>query len=100
MEQRKADYKNLKIYDKGIKVRLRFPNSQQIQLVAPPNASIQYLFDYVNATSDIGFEEDVYRKFDIIRPYDKLTLSSVKDKTFEEVFGETNSESLVVNELW
>ena len=42
----------------------------------------------------------MYRKFDIIRPYDKLTLSLVKDKTLLEVFGETDSESLVVNELW
>lgn len=65
----------------------------------PDHLKVQYLFDYVDCQEEIGLEQDVDRKFDIIRPYDKLTLSGSKNKTFREVFGETDSESLVVNEL-
>ena len=39
------------------------------------------------------------RKFDIIRPYDRLTLGEKRGMSLKEVFGETDSESLVVNEL-
>ena len=76
---------------------MRLPNGNQLIVTVPEDFKIQYLFDFVECQEDIGLEENVYRKFDIIRPYDKLTLGEVKDKTLKEVFGDTESESLVVN---
>lgn len=46
---------------------------------------------------DMGFEKDNDRKFDIIRPYDKLNLSSQQDRTLNDVFEGSESENLVVS---
>ena len=62
-----------------------------MQLIVPSDEKVQYLFDYVDSLEEVGFEENVWRKFDVIRPYDKLTLSEVKKQTLGEVFGQTDS---------
>lgn len=99
VEQRKVTRENFPTYQEGIRFRLRLPNGTQLVLVAPDTLKVQHLFDFVECQDDIGLEQDVHRKFDIIRPYDKLMLGEVKGKSLREVFGETDSESLVVNEL-
>ena len=79
-------------------MRLRLPNGEQLVLTVPPEQKVEYLFEYVESLEDCGFEENVYRKFDIIRPYDKLTLADKRTNTLQEAFGETDSENLVVTE--
>lgn len=44
----------------------------------------QYLYSFVSSIDkDIGFERDTDRKFDIIRPYDKLNLSQNLDRSLK-----------------
>ena len=60
---------------------------------------ISYLYDYVESEeTDCGFEDEVQRNFDILRPYDQLNLSEFMNKTLEEVFEGSEMESLIVKE--
>lgn len=91
MEQRKVNREKMVVYKEGIRVRLRLPNGNQLVVVVPEEVKVEYLFEYVECQEEVGFEEDVERKFDIIRPYDRLTLREKRGMSLKEVFGETDS---------
>lgn len=79
-------------------IKLRLPDGEAIILTVDPNEKAKYLFNYVESLDkDMGFEKDNDRKFDIIRPYDKLNLSSQQDRTLNDIFEGSESENLVVS---
>jgi hypothetical protein len=59
---------------------------------------VEYLFRFVESLEEAGFEDEVDRKFEISRPYDRLILGLNREKTIGELFGEEGSENLMVNE--
>lgn len=56
------------------------------------------MFTFVESLEEGGFDVDHDRKFEIVRPYDRLVLSENRARTIGEVFGEEGAENLVVNE--
>lgn len=65
-------------------IRLRLPNGEAVVLTVESEEKARYLYNYVSSMEkDIGFERDADRKFDIIRPYDKLNLSENLDRTLK-----------------
>lgn len=65
-------------------IRLRLPNGEAVVLTVESEEKARYLYNYVSSMEkDIGFERDADRKFDIIRPYDKLNLSDNLDRTLK-----------------
>lgn len=63
---------------------MRLPNGEAVVLTVESEEKARYLYNYVSSMEkDIGFERDADRKFDIIRPYDKLNLSDNLDRTLK-----------------
>ena len=83
-----------------MRIKLRLPNGENLILMVDPNEKAQYLFDFVNIQDrDMGFENDDLRSMSIMRPYDKLNLTELKNKTLKEIFEGSDSQTLVVAEL-
>jgi hypothetical protein len=56
-----------------------------------PKENVEYLFTFVETLEEGGFDNDHDRKFEIVRPYDRLVLSENRNRTIGEVFGEEGS---------
>ncbi len=83
-----------------MRIKLRLPNGENLILMVDPNEKAQYLFDFVNIQDkDMGFENDDLRSMSIMRPYDKLNLTELKNQTLKEAFEGSDSQTLVVAEL-
>lgn len=80
---------------------MRLPSGQLIELIVDKEEAVQYLFDYVSSLEkeDIGFENEPVRKFDIVRPFDRLYLMGRKHERLAVVFADSDSENLAVLEL-
>ena len=66
----------MKIYEDGMMIKLRIPSGESIKLNVKDSEKVSYLYNYVESQEgDCGFENDLKRSFDIIRPYDQLNLS-------------------------
>lgn len=88
----------LRTYDSGMTIKLRVPSGDSVIVTVAFDEKAQYLYDYIfSLEQDLGFESPE-RRFDIVRPYDRLNLSECLDKKLREVFEESEMESLIVTE--
>lgn len=52
-----------------IHLRLRLPSGQVLSLQLPKDTTADYLFNFVEShESDLGFEDETARNFDILQP--------------------------------
>lgn len=86
-EERQQLRNKLRTYTEGMNIKLRLPSGESTVLTVSMDEKVKYLYDYVmSIDKDIGFERDADRKFNIIRPYDKLNLTEIQNKTLREAF--------------
>lgn len=80
-------------------IKIRLPNGLTRELNLPQEYRVGYLYDYVlsDPAEDIGFENDLDRNFEFVRPYETLDLD--KSKTLGDAFPGSKMEYLIVKEL-
>lgn len=77
----------------GIELKIRLPNSEVLHLKIPKDQTANYLFDYVETydKEDIGFDDEVKRNFDILQPYEKVSLSKQRQESLRKIFDNSDT---------
>lgn len=83
IQRRTATREGLRKYEQEvienvIEFKLRLPNSSIKRLRLPKTEKVSYLFNFIECLEEeeIGFDNEFNRMFDILQPYEKVSLKN------------------------
>ena len=64
-----------------------------MHLRLPKGITAKYLFDYIETyeQEDIGFDDEANRNFDILQPYEKISLAQKKEEELRKIFDNSDT---------